>query len=89
MRLRHEVWRDPEGDSFEFCIAARRADELRVKIAPRSELVRVIYAETWEEAMAQYHAWQGWDAWRPLPGLTDRVYDEEWLRLQQMEISRT
>ena len=82
MRLRHEVWRNREDTSDEFCIATRRADLLRLEIEPGAELVHVIYASSWDEAMLAYHTWQGWGPYKPIPCLTDIPYSEEWLREQ-------
>ena len=82
MRLRHEVWRNDEVSSWEFSIATKRSDERRSATEPNSELVHVIYASSLDEAMAAYHAWQGWGPYNSIPGLTDIPYSEEWLHEQ-------
>jgi len=89
VQLRHEVWRNPDDESFEFAIASQRADEVRGAIAPKSELLHVIYAASWEEAMTAYHEWQGWEPYKPIPGVTDRLYDDGWLRREGIVISRS
>jgi len=86
VRLRHEVWGDDGG--YEFTIASKARDELRAVIAPSAEMLHVIYASSWEEAMTAYHAWQGWEAYKPIPGITDQPYDEAFLQEQGIEISR-
>lgn len=72
----------------EFSLASERGDKLRAQIAPKAELLHVIYASSWDEAMIAYHAWQGWGPYKPLPGLTDKLYDDEFLRENEIVISR-
>ena len=52
-------------------------------------MLHAIYAECVDEAMAAYHEWQGWGPWKPMPGITDQPYDDEWLVRQGITISRT
>jgi hypothetical protein len=89
VRLRHEVWHDPGDGHYEFAIASVGGDELRALISPRAEMLHVIYAASTDEAMIAYHAWHGWGAWKPMPGITDQPYDDEWLRRQEIVISRS
>lgn len=36
---------------------------------PGMQLLKVFEAESWDDAMRQYHEWQGWEPYKPLPTL--------------------
>ncbi len=81
VQLLHEVWRSKDSDAFS--IANKCADELRAKMEPEAELIHVIYASSWNEAMALYHEWRGWAPYKPMVGAPDPPYSEEQFREQK------
>ena len=78
--LAHEVWELSEG--WEICIPDARRDAARAG-DPDARLVHVIHAASWAQAMARYHAWQGWEPYVPMDG-TDTIYTEADLARQRM-----
>lgn len=38
---------------------------------PGLQLIRTFEADSWEDAMRQYHEWQGWGPYKPMPGTDD------------------
>ena len=83
VQLAHEVWHCPDSNSFDFCRPNKRADAFRAENDPNAKLVHVIHASSWDEAMIQYHQWQGWKAYTPLPGNSTRPYAPELLVAQK------
>jgi hypothetical protein len=41
------------------------SDQLR-QIDPELQLVKVFEAPSWNDAMRQYHEWQGWEPYKPM-----------------------
>jgi hypothetical protein len=85
VQLLHEVWAHPDGRSIGLSLAAARADELRAKVDPDHRLVHSILASSWLEAMTLYHAWQGWEPYRPMPDFEYEPYTEEQRQQQVAE----
>ncbi len=56
----------------------RRSDE----IDGPSWLLHVIYAATYEAAMQAHYDRLGWGTYKPVPGVTDRPYDQDELEQQ-------
>ncbi|WP_335936226.1 hypothetical protein [Streptomyces sp. PTD5-9] len=59
--MRFELRTTDDGD-LTLCAEGRSAREL---LDDDAALVRVFDADSWEHAMAQYHAHQGWGPYRP------------------------
>jgi len=71
-QLRFEIWEGPE--SVECSAVSESWDRLRDKHAVRRE---IFHASTYEEAMAHHHQVNGWEPYRPIPGVTDIPFTEE------------
>lgn len=57
----YSVWLDKLENSFTVVEGIKQPDfELN------SVLVKTFEAESWNDAMAQYHAWQGWEPYKPM-----------------------
>ena len=83
--LRHEAreFEGRAGSSFgRASTEGRRALE---RIDGPSQLLHVIYAATYEEAMQEHYDRLGWGQYNPLPGVTDRPYDRNELEQQLAE----
>jgi hypothetical protein len=35
-------------------------------LEPALERIRLLTADSWDDAMRQYHEWQGWEPYRPM-----------------------
>jgi hypothetical protein len=40
------------------------------QMEPELQLIKVFEAPSWDEAMRQYHDWQGWEPYKPMPDAT-------------------
>lgn len=58
--VRYELWQ--EDGTFTLCEEGGSAQAL---VAEDASLVRVFEADTWAQAMTQYHAYMGWDPYKP------------------------
>jgi hypothetical protein len=77
-KLRFEIWESSRSGQ---CAAVGEAwDRVRDEDATCRE---VFYASTIEEAMIHYHAVNGWEPYKPIPGLTDLTFTEEQVAEQE------
>jgi hypothetical protein len=80
IQLAHEVWKDSTG--FTYCLPRPPNDALFAVIEPDAEVIHVIYAGSWVDAMIQYNQWQGFGRYEPIPDVADAPYSEQQLREQ-------
>ena len=55
------------------------------KIDGPARILYLEYAATYEAAMQAHHDRQGWGRYKPMPGITDRPYEQEELERQLVE----
>ena len=83
VELAHEVWEDPDNSSFAFGLPHPRKDKLRAEMEPNARLLHVIFASSYNAAMAAYYAWQDWGEYAPFEGFEDLAYTAEQLDEQR------
>lgn len=76
--LRFEIWETPH--SIECAAVSESWDRVRDDPAHR---IDVFYASTHEEAMRHHHERNGWEPYKPLPGVTDQPFSEDQLAEQE------
>ena len=85
IRLRHEAREYEARDGSSFGRASSDGLANLEKADGPSRLVHVIYAASHEEAMQAHHERLGWGRYKPMPGVTDRPYDQDELEQQLAE----
>jgi len=64
VRVRCEPWTDAEG-RLTLCPEDEPGDSARATLSADASLTHVFDAETWEQAMTQYHSHMGWGPYKP------------------------
>ena len=83
--LRHEALRFQDRQRSSFGLATLAGRETLEAIDGPSEVAYVEYAATYEAAMQAYYDREGWGRYKPMPGITDRPYDQHELERQLAE----
>jgi len=83
--LRHEALRFGARGGLSFGRASIEGRRTLERIDGPGELTHVIYAATYEQAMQEYHDRLGWGRYSPMPGVSDRAYDQGELERQLIE----
>lgn len=83
--LRHEAREYEARDGSSFGPASIDGQRALEKVDGPSRLVHVIYAGTYEAAMQAHYDRLGWGRYKPLPGVTDRAYDQDELARQLVD----
>ena len=83
--LRHEAreYKGRHGSSFGR--ASLEGLKTLEKIDGPSRLVHVIYAANYETAMQEHYNRLGWGTYKPVPGVTDKPYDQDELERQLID----
>lgn len=58
---KYSVWHDELDDSFTVVEGIEQPTH-----EPNSILVKTFEAESWNDAMTQYHVWQDWEPYKPM-----------------------
>jgi hypothetical protein len=63
--MKFSAWgrQDPEGTTYAFIEGDRLPADYP---EPDLRLLEVFEAESWNDAMRQYHEWQGWEPYKPM-----------------------
>ncbi len=56
---------DEDGREFTFVPGESMPEQLRER-TPMPSLLKVFEAANWNDAMRQYHEWQGWEPYKPM-----------------------
>lgn len=83
--LRHEARAYEGRNGSSFGRASINGLNTLEKIDGPSQLVHVIYAATYEDAMQENYDRLGWGRYKTLPGVADRPYDRDELQQQLVE----
>jgi hypothetical protein len=59
-RVLHELWEDPEGNPYLFCLAGRHGEQARAGLSTAARLTWTVEASSNFEAMTLYYEHQGW-----------------------------
>ncbi|MDP3657559.1 MAG: hypothetical protein Q8R45_11405 [Brevundimonas sp.] len=83
--LRHEALEFEARGGASFGRASIEGRRTLEKIDGPGQLIHVIYAATYQEAMQAHYDRLGWGQYKPMPGVTDRPYDQDELERQLVE----
>jgi hypothetical protein len=65
--MRYELWRhEDEAISLSFFAVDENYDLQRRLLEPGAEFIWAVEAETYNEAMARYHEFMGWEPYKPM-----------------------
>lgn len=81
-RLRHELRTFAGRDGHAFLLASLGSLGQLEAIDGPSELVDVVYASTWDEAMQLHYGREGYGTYQAIPGVTDVGYSGDDLARQ-------
>jgi hypothetical protein len=62
--VKYTVWGKLDADGIEFTVV--EGHQPPASDTPGMQLLKEIEAESWDDAMRQYHEWQGWEPYKPI-----------------------
>ena len=76
--MKFSAWggKHDEGTTFTFIKGDRLTEQAR-QIEPDLQLLKVFEAPSWNDAMRQYHEWQGWEPYKPMLDANGKEYPED------------
>jgi hypothetical protein len=62
----YSVWHDAQSDCYTVVYNVVDGDKKPSEVEPGAVLIKTFEAESWTDAMIQYHKWQGWEPYKPM-----------------------
>ena len=75
--LLHEIWRNPEDNSFACGRVAADSDALRERVEPKSVCIHSFKASSASDSYRKMHALLDYGEWVPHPGFEEHLYTDD------------
>lgn len=73
--MKYSAW-GKDGCDFLF-INGDEMSPQQAQLNPGMQLLKVFEAHSWNDAMRQYHEWQGWEPYKPMRDTNGNEYPED------------
>ena len=84
-KLKHELWKEADGNGFTFCLAGSMGDGARKLLEPEAKLIWTVEASSYFEAMTAYYEFMNWGTYTTDQEWDMQPYPSEWFNTQQLE----